>query len=142
MKTLIVLALLATSLTARAANPTAERLTNAQPVKLVVPYSLKCSSTTVGTVQADLSGNTSSPLTTGGISRIIVQNLSSGTTIYVSSDPNVTTSTANATGFAIYPITTSNPALPNDKEFPISTTQQFFGVAGTNLTPIGVCKIR
>lgn len=126
---------------AQSVAPTVQ-LTNATAVKEVVPYYNFCSSTTVGTTVTELSGNVNISTATAGIYKLLIQNLSANTTEYFSSDFGVTSATATRTGFALYPLNSAFPALPNWMLFPISTMQPWYGVASSNGSPLQLCKIR
>lgn len=139
---LVLIALIGFSAPAFSQSAPTSIMTNAQATKDIVPYYLWCSSTSVGTTAIELTGNTQVSSTTAGISKLIVQNLSNGATIWFSSDPGVTSSTAPRTGWAVYPITSANQTLSNTMIFPISTSQVFYAIANAASSAFQLCKLR
>ena len=114
--------------------------TQADPVKVVTPYKLSCSSVTLGSVTAsELTGNTTAP-TTVPIFEIDVMPLSQSATVYLSQSASVSAS-GNKIGVPVYPFV-SNAAVaqqPGFVTFVIAPTQKWYAIAGAANTSIIVC---
>ncbi len=120
--------------------PARSQITNAQAVKIVVPYKTSCSLVTVGTTATELTGNTTTISTTAGISAIKIVNLSSTANIYSSQSANVATSGSN-TGDPLMEATSAT-AQPNWSEYGISVLQTWYAIASAASTSIIVCLVR
>lgn len=137
MKTILLLvALIGLSLPARA-----QVMTNAQSVKVVVPYLTTCSSTTIAATAADVTGgNTSVSSTTAGISQIKVTNAHPTATICCGSSSGVTCNTGASTdGEAIAPVSSGQR---NFLSWGISTAQKWYCIATVATVGATVCKVR
>ena len=128
---IVLVALIGLALPARA------QMTNAQAVKIVVPYKTTCSSVTIGTSAVELTGNTTNPTTTAGISAIKVVNLSSSATVYSSHNSAVANS-GNSIGDPLSP----SSGQANWAEYGISTFQGWYAVASASNVSIIVCLVR
>lgn len=117
----------------------AQQLTNAQAVKIVVPYKTACSSVTIGTAATEMTGNTSSAITTAGISALKVSNLSTTATVCCASANTVVCTVGNSN--YIEPIFPSS-AQPNFDEWGISTMQPWYCAASAANTSLSVCLVR
>lgn len=113
------------------------QLTNAQAVKIVVPYKTTCSSVTIGTSATELTGNTTSITTTAGISAIKVVNLSTTATVYCSQNAAVASS-GNSIGDPLFP----SSGQPYFLEWGISTAQGWSCVSSASNTSLIVCLVK
>lgn len=133
-KILLLIAALGLSISSQAAT-----MTNAQAVKLVIPYQTTCSSMTISTTATDVSGNTTSITTTAGISNIAVLNWDTNNIVYCD-EMSTVTSSGNAIGWPIAPSAATGPR--NWMSWAISTTQQWYCIASGANTSIQVCKTK
>ncbi len=117
----------------------AQTLTNAQAVKIVVPYMTTCSSATIGTAATEMTGNTASVKTTAGISSVKVSNLSGTATVCCASTSNVVCTPGSA--YYIEPIFPSS-TQPNSITWRISTTQKWYCAASAANTSVSLCLVR
>lgn len=135
MKIMITLAaLIAFSLPAKA-----QQITNAQAVKIVVPYKTVCSSVTIGTTATELTGNTSISTTTAGISALSVLSFDTANTVYCSDNSGVASS-GNLIGWPIAYSPTTGPRAW--QSWALSTMQPWYCVASAANVSIEVCKVR
>lgn len=117
----------------------AQTLTNAQAVKLIVPYKTTCSSMTIGTSATEMTGNTAVVSTTAGISALKVSNLSSSASVCCSSANTVVCTVGSS--FYVEPIFPS-AAQPNFLNWAISTSQPWYCAASAANSPVSVCLVR
>lgn len=132
-KLILVAALLGLCVPARA------QITNAQAVKIVVPYKTVCSSVTIGTSPVEISGNTGVVSTTGGISAISVLNFDTANTVYCDDNSGVTSS-GNLIGWPIAYSPTTGPRAW--QSWALSVMQPWYCVSSGANTSIMVCKVR
>lgn len=133
MKNILIAALALISLSI----PAKAQMTNAQAVKVVVPYKTTCSSQTISTSATEVSGNTTVITTTGGISRVKVTNLDSSASVCCSDSSSVATS-GNSIGDCINGTT----GQKNWLAWGISAIQPWYCIATTSNVSILVCKVR
>lgn len=117
----------------------AQQLTNAQAVKIVVPYKTVCSSVTIGTTATEITGNTAVVSTTGGISAVAVLNFDTANTVYCSDNSGVASS-GNLIGWPIAYTPTTGPRAW--QEWGLSTMQPWYCISSGANTSIQVCKVR
>lgn len=134
---LVIVALLGLSIPAKA-----QSITNAQAVWSAVKYQTTCSSTTVGLSAVEMTGNTSTHTTTGGISWIKITNANQFASVCCSSSTNVTCNTGALGDGDEIAKRTAITAQPNSLSWSISTMQQWFCIATLASTGVTVCKIR
>ncbi len=119
--------------------PSGAQMTNAQSVKIVVPFTNTCSSVTIGVAATEITGNTSVSTTTAGISAIKVSNLSASATVCCSSSASIVC-TAGDSNY-MEPIFPSS-AQPNFLNWSISTAQKWYCAASAANTSISRCLLR
>lgn len=121
-----------------ASNARAAVLTNAQAVKVVVPYQMTCSSMTLGASASEITGNTSISTSTAGISWVRVVNLDGSNTVYCSHSASVAAS-GNNIGEPISPSSSGPKYLI---EWRISTGQPWYCIPSAANTSVIVCKLK
>lgn len=117
----------------------AQNMTNAQSVKLVVPYKTSCSSVTINIAATEMTGNVASSTATAGISSIKVSNLSGSATVCCSSLSTVVCTAGHS--FYIEPIFPS-ASQPNFATWAISTAQPWYCAASSSNTSVSSCLLR
>ncbi len=115
------------------------QMTNAQSVKIVVPYLTTCSSQTIGTSAVEMTGNTAVSSTTAGISAIKISNLSSSATVCCSSSDTVVCTVGSS--FYVEPIFPSS-SQPNFNAWGISTAQKWYCAASSANVSVSKCLVR
>lgn len=115
-------------------------MTNAQAVRIVVPYTTHCASVTISnSTPTELTGNTSVSTTTAGISWVSVQNMSTTNTVYCSDNSSVSAS-GNNIGVIVQKYQLSE--TENQQDWNISTMQKWYCIASAANTSINVCTIK
>lgn len=117
----------------------AQILTNAQAVKIIVPYKTTCSSVTIGTSATEITNNTAVSSTTAGISAVKVSNLSTTATVCCSHASTVVCTVGNS--FYTEPIFPSG-GQANFLNWGISTMQGWYCAASAANTSVSVCLVR
>jgi len=118
----------------------AQTMTNASPVKLVVPYQTTCSSVTLlSATPVELTGNTSVVTTSAGMSWVKVTNLDATATVFCSHSASVSASGSNI-GDPVCS-TTVNPHN-NRQDWRISTSQKWYCVSTVNGSNIIKCLLK
>lgn len=112
----------------------------------VAPNAITCSSVTVTTVAADITGNTTVSSTTAGVTRLDLFPITS-TNVFVGDLSTITATIGNGASTLGMPV----PGLPTSLGFPagyapttiiLNPTQKFFAIAPVNGGALGVCKTR
>jgi len=117
----------------------AATLTNAQAVKVVVPYTTSCSSVTIGVSAVEMTGNTANVTTTAGISAIKVSNLSASATVCCSDKSTIVCTVGNANYMEpIFPSTVQ----PYFDAWAISTSEPWYCAASAANTSVSACLVR
>ncbi len=131
MKTLLVLvALLGLSISAHA-----QQLTNAQAVKIVVPYVTQCSTASISTTATEVTGNTSAINTTYGASAVKIANQDATNNLCCSENAGVSCSVADV-------IAASASAPYNWLSWAVSTTQKWYCVASASTAKALICRVK
>ncbi len=115
----------------------AQSLTQAQPVKVIVPYQTTCSSATIGATPVEMTGNTTAANTSASIYTIKVENISQTNAVYCSQLATVASS-GNSIGdlVAAYSGTGAWPS----QTWIINAFQPWYCVAAGANTSVMVCK--
>lgn len=130
-KTLLaVIALLGLCAPARA-----QTLTNAQAVKIVVPYVTQCSTASVSTSTTEVTGNTSAANTTYGASAVKIVNQDTTNNVCCSENASVSCSVADV-------IAPSVAAPYNWTSWAVSVTQKWYCVAAAATAKILICRVK
>ncbi len=130
-KTIIALvALIGLSVTAKA-----QSLTNAQAVKIVVPYVTQCSTASISTSTTEVTGNTASVATTYGASAVKIVNQDTTNNVCCSDNAGVSCSVGDV-------ISASVSAPYNWLSWPVSTTQKWYCVASASTAKALICRVK
>lgn len=111
----------------------------ATPVRSIVQFMTQCSSVTLSSTPTEMTGNSTSTVTSAGISTIKVVNLDTAIAVCCSDNPNVSC-TAGNNNYGD-PISGSS-GQKNWISWPISIYQKWFCASASGAPSVIACKVR
>lgn len=116
----------------------AQTMTNAQAVKVVIPYQTTCATASLTTTATDVTfGNSTTITSSAGINAVKVTNWDAAIAVNCSEGSGVT----GSTGDQIAPQATANAPL-NYLSWNISTSQKWYCASASSTVKVTICRTK